>query len=201
MVAGPILLFDPVLASSDSYARSGQGRTAVVDATATGVIVRTMKETPYLWRFEDLADPALLHRCRARSVGTVRPRPSERGERQAKPSFGEALHAGAGNRPQPIHRGEFVLCDPCRSGNHRRISAPDMCRPSASVLAASSSEARVRAEAGFPPRAVGLGRTVPALRRSGSGAREPVTRGQIGPCGEPVASTMRTPLIRSPQTV
>ena len=44
-----------------------------------------------------------------------------------------------------IPRGEFGLCDPRKSDNHRRISAPGICRPHASLLAATPSLARVRA--------------------------------------------------------
>jgi hypothetical protein len=45
----------------------------------------------------------------------------------------------------PIPRGEFGLCDPRRRTVHRRIGAPKMCRPHASVLAATASEYEARA--------------------------------------------------------
>jgi len=48
--------------------------------------------------------------------------------RAAKPKPGEA-----------IPRGEIRLCDPRPAGNHRRIGAPDVCRPNASLLAAMPS--------------------------------------------------------------
>ena len=69
-------------------------------------------------------------------------------------------------------RGEFGLCDPRTSDDHRRLGAPAMCRPHASLLAALSSAARVRAETGFPPRGVRpVGRAGPARRISGRDPR------------------------------
>jgi hypothetical protein len=48
---------------------------------------------------------------------------------------------------------------------HRRICAPDICRPSASLLAGAASTARVRAETNFPPRGSGpVGQPVPVRR-------------------------------------
>src|SRR3954462_4704623 len=45
-----------------------------------------------------------------------------------------------------IRRGDFVLCDPRRSQRRaRRISAPDICRPHASVVAAGTAAYEPRA--------------------------------------------------------
>ena len=69
-----------------------------------------------------------------------------------------------------IHRGESGLCDPRRShADHRRISAPGICRPRASLLAATASAARVRAATVFRTAEAGRGRPVPARPAHGSG--------------------------------
>ncbi len=93
----------------------------------------------------------VIQGCRSRSAGLGRPRPLERGTRCAGTAHGRGKTGAA------IHRGEFLPCDPCRSDNHRRISAPGMCCTHASLLAAGASAARVRAETVFRLAEVGLG--------------------------------------------
>ncbi|SRR6266487_3698497 len=65
--------------------------------------------------------------CRARSLGGWRD--AERGaavrSRKARPA---------------IPRGDFPPCDPRKAEYHRRISAPSICRPHASVVAAGAEE-------------------------------------------------------------
>jgi len=46
------------------------------------------------------------------------------------------LHVRPGKVRRAIPRGDFLPCDPRKPVDHRRISAPDTCRPHASVVAA-----------------------------------------------------------------
>ena len=133
-----------------------------------------------------------------RRAGAGRPRPSERGARCG--AAAEVQRGGARKVGEAIPRGESGLCDPRRPDYHRRICAPDICRPSAS-LAAAASAARVRAETTFPPHGVGRGRPVPAQRVSGSAhsrpglkTRAPQTVGVGGPEG---ISTRHSPRRRA----
>ena len=71
----------------------------------------------------------IAQRCRSRSAGLGRPRTY--GARHALRSH---RCTGAENG-RSDSRGEFRPCDPRRSDNHRRISAPGKCRTHASVLA------------------------------------------------------------------
>jgi hypothetical protein len=71
-------------------------------------------------------------RCRWRDCCRVgRPGGRRDAERAVTPRSRKARPA--------IRRGEFRHCDPRRSDDHRRICAPGMCRPNASVLAAAAT--------------------------------------------------------------
>ena len=68
----------------------------------------------------------------------------------------------------PILRGDSRPCDPRRSGQHRRISAPGVCRTSASIVAAPASSGRAGCEstrrACFPGSRSGRCRSAAPLR-------------------------------------
>ena len=95
--------------------------------------------------------------CRSRSAGLGRPRPSG-----ARHALRPHLH-GRGKTAGAIPRGEFLACDPWCLDDPRRISAPGMCRPRASVLA------RERAKREYE-------------RRSFSGSRKRASDGQGRHC-------------------
>jgi hypothetical protein len=83
-------------------------------------------------------------RCRARSLG---------GRRDA-----ERAAALRSRKARPaIPRADFPPCDPRKVEYHRRISAPNICRPHASVVGAGAEEYELgavsrRAERRRPPR-------------------------------------------------
>ena len=62
---------------------------------------------------------------------------------------------GAGKRAARFLAASSVPVIRVAPDYHRRIGAPGVCRPPASLLAAAASEARVRARTVFPPRGIG----------------------------------------------
>ena len=94
------------------------------------------------------AGPLVPWRCWAAAAVWSGPRAAESRfvSRSAQPG-------GAGKPARRFARGEFGLCDPRRSAHHhRRIGAPDICRPHASVLAAGSERSEGMSRDGFPDR-------------------------------------------------
>ena len=83
--------------------------------------------------------------CRARSLGGRRDaeRAAAVRSRKARPAIGTPARLPRwGPR---LWRGDFQPCDPRKPVYHRRICAPGICRPHASVVAAGAEEYELEA--------------------------------------------------------
>ena len=128
--------------------------------------------------------PFARHRGRVGCAGAGRPRTcgAGRGTDARAPPWPRAGTAG-----KPATRflaASSVTVIPVDPRDHRRISAPGVCRPHASVIAAAASAARRRAETVFPPcgrgpRTASAGAAIPRPRHAADTGGPPPTPKQV----------------------
>jgi len=102
-------------------------------------------------------------------AGTAWPVPvlDGRGRLERATRGGVGAGCGAGKQARRFLAASSVSVIRVDPHHHRRICAPDTCRPRASVLAAAASGASVRAATAFRTAEAGRGRPVPVRRVSG----------------------------------